>query len=290
MVITEGNSIIGAFTGGSSVNEIYTYGEKVWPESEPQPGEYYIKWWPKDLSGSFTIGSETRWLQDYNGYYSGPFLDTTVISGYSTIHLKTLDSSAFMSTGVIGIETNLERFASNAFTYCSSLLFVRASKLFWMDHGVFGACQNLYYVSVPELYSTKGAVFKGCSRLGTIDLPNINILYAGAFSDCINLYEVSAPKCRWLGPDIEVFYGCYNLKRLELPSLYRIDGSALQNNGLNTLVLASNSVVSLGAIFSGTGISSSTGSIYDPLSLVSEYKSATGWSYYSKIIYPIPHE
>lgn len=290
MVITEGKSIIGAFTGGRSVAEIYTYGEKVWPKSEPAPGEYYIKWWPKDLSGSFIIGGEARWLQDYSGYYSGPFLETTRVVDYSTIHLKTLDSSAFMSTGVTGIETNLEHFGSNAFTYCSSLLYVRASKLFWMDHGVFYACPNLYYVSVPELYSTKGAAFKGCSRLGTIDLPNINILYQAAFNDCTNLYEVSAPKCAMLGPDFEVFYKCYNLKSLELPNLWRIDGSALQNNGLNTLVLASNSVVSLGGDFSGTGITSSTGSIYVPLSLVSEYKSASAWSYYSKIIYPIPHE
>ena len=290
MVTTFGNSIFGACTGDRPVKAIYAYGEKVWP-SELVPGEYYIKWSPADLSGSFTIGGETRWLQDYSGYYSGPFLSKSVnlpSGGFSTVYL--IDASAFRSTGIIAVETNLEFISQRAFMDCSSLV----------------------YVSMPNILMTNGGIFRSCTKLGYVELPALQALSQDTFNSCTNLYEVSLPNCRWIGTDAPAFRSCYNLQSLYLPVCSALDDYALAWTGLSilelpvcstvgpsvvyscsslhTLILGYDGVVpGAGALTQGTQITSSTGSIYVPLSWVSEYKSATGWSQFADIIQPIPH-
>lgn len=289
MISTFGNNIISAFTGGISVKAIYTYGEKVWPSEPVPPTGYYIRWTPSDLSGSFTIGGEARWLQDYNGYYSGPFLSKTIrLPNYRTSVVHMIDAFAFQSTGVLAVETNLEFISQRAFMDCSSLM----------------------YVSMPNIVKTNGGVFRNCIRLGDVELPALSYLSANTFNGCSNLRDVSLPECRIIGLDDPAFVQCYNLQSVYLPKCSALDNYAFAYNGLSiielpvcsiigpsafaycsslhTLILGYNGVASYGAnMFYSTQIRSNTGSIYVPLSWVSEYKSASGWATYSAIIQPI---
>lgn len=80
------------------------------------------------------------------------------------------------------------------------------------------------------------------------------------------------------------FYICSKLTTADFPMVTTIGGYAFTNcSKLNALALRSQSLCSLAHSnsFSGTPISSGTGYIYVPSSLVDTYKSKTNWSTYA---------
>ena len=286
MVTTFGNNIVGAFTGGQSVEAIYTGSVKVWP-SEPVPsGSYYIKWWPKDLSGSFTIGGEARWLQDYNGYYSGPFLFS---SWYASNRGYCLDNEAFRSTGVVAVETNLDALGFRAFADCSSLVYISASQCVYLWRNdiryayTFVRCTSLRSAYFANLSMTGMGTFSGCSNLFDVYLPNCSNTGEYCFWNCINFPFIELPKCNIV--DNNTFESCSNLREVYLPVCSYIGESAFNHCiNLETLVLGYSGVCS------GLGLTSyqSVISIFVPLEWVSEYKSR--YTGRASMIFPIPHE
>ena len=288
MVETFGNNIVGAFTGGQSVEAIYTGSVKVWPDSPVPSGQYYIKWWPKDLSGSFVIGGEARWLQDYNGFYSGPFLsgNWTYGSGYM------IDSNAFESTGVVAIETNLGLIGKAAFASCSSLVYFSASKFFAMPNMrvgafIFNSCTSLTTLYLPEVVAVATGCFQNCDALHYLYLPKCSVVTEYAINYCDNLVYIDLPACKIV--DNDAFEYCPNLRDVRLDICSSIGTSAFWHcSNLNTLYLGYSGVCSgLGLTNTNTAFSSS-GSIYVPLEWVSEYKSQ--YSYWASHFYPIAHE
>lgn len=98
----------------------------------------------------------------------------------------------------------------------------------------------------------------------TIDTNALNISSL-AFFWCSSLSQVSLHNCSYIGRD--AFNGCRSLSQV---------------------YLGSDSVCILEyTAFRYTPITSSTGSIYVPSSLVSAYQSASNWSRYSNRIFPI---
>ena len=291
MVDVFGNSIIGAYTGGVSVKEIYANGVKVWPTSGPVPSEYYIKWWPQNLSGSFVIGGETRWLQDYQGYYSGPFLSVWNI--YESKRFPILDNGAFKSTGITKVETNLPYISGWAFAYCSSLISVSMPNWRYVTTAegmpyIFRECSHLRTVSLPYLPELPGLTFAGCTNLIEVYLPNVSriIVTTGgspAFASCMNLQTISVPKLRAINE--RGMAGC-GVSVLELPSIQYIGPSAFRNcSNLDTVYIGPGlSSFSVNA-FESTKITSTSGSIYVPISMLLSYKSGV-LNYYSNILIP----
>ena len=184
----------------------YKGSELVW---ELPSGLYYVSWTPSSLSGSFSLFGQTYNMRDYMGYYY--WKESGVIT-----------SSAFQSTGIKTISTNVSGIGNSA----------------------FGSCISLSQVSLPM-----------CSYIGSY-----------AFQSCGSLKQVSLPKCSYIGNYAFVF--CYEL---------------------NTITIGYSGICSLNNIstFEYTLITSSTGDIYVPASLVNAYKSASGWKYYSNRIFPI---
>ena len=293
MVETFGNNIVGAFTGGQSVEAIYAGSVKVWPDSPVPSGQYYIKWWPKDLSGSFTIGGETRWLQDYSGFYSGPFLSSIWFpSAYSPSSGYALDDSAFAGTGVVAIETNLDCLGKHAFESCASLYYVSASKCVFLGRNggyttTFQDCTSLKSVYLPLVSFIGGNTFRNCSSLTDVYLPECTTVYEYAFYVCRNLMYVELPKCTVI--DNYAFGNCTNLRDVRLPMCQGIGTSAFDNcSNLDTIILGYSGVCSgLGLNATNTKLANGQFSIYVPLEWVSEYKSQ--YSYWASIINPIPH-
>lgn len=287
MVTTFGNNIFGAYTDGKQVREIYTYGEKVWPETY---SGYYIKWSPADLSGSFTIGGETRWLQDYSGFYSGPFLSSTITVGFSSHPtVMVIDAEAFASTGVIAVDTNLEFVDNGAFLDCSSLYYINMPNVIRTRPRAFMGCTHLLNIELPRLDQVSQAVFTNCSTLLNVSLPECSLIEDfGAFGGCYNLQDVYLPKCEYLYQNALAWTG---LSTIELPICSFVGSEAFRSSpSLHTVILGYSGVAYIGEdAFKSTLITATRGSIYVPLSLVSEYKNASGWSYYSAIIQPIPH-
>lgn len=285
MVITGGKSIVSAFTEGSSVAEIYAYGEKVWPTSSPEPGEYYLEWWPRSASGSFIIGGQARWLQDYNGYYNGPFLSESVFVSSSIRYYKTIDSHAFESTSIIAVRTNIPYIDYYAFRDCNSLRYVSLPGNIVMNYA-FTRCSLLTDVSLPELTNLRAGTFKECTNLRNVDLPLVRRIGAGtgtalggpAFESCWYLQSISIPNCSYI--DLHGLEKC-GLSTVVIPKGEIFEDYAFFNcSNLDTLYLGS-TIPSLGSsVFYGTRLTS----IYVPISMLLEYKST--WTGYASIIYP----
>ena len=85
-----------------------------------------------------------------------------------------------------------------------------------------------------------------------------------AFYECSNLTSISFPMCTFIGS--RAFEGCADLSQIYLmsPAMCSLDNSNA---------------------FQGTDIRSTVGSIFVPSSLVTSYKAATNWAFFSNRIY-----
>lgn len=127
-------------------------------------------------------------------------------------------------------------------------------------------CSNLKTLNLPLLSSCPYEFMRGHSNIQEVIIPNCNRITAWAFGSCYSLSEIYLQKCSKI--DEYVFYGC---------------------STLNKITLGYSSVCELDHdVFHFTPISSGTGFIYVPSSLVDAYKSANNWSRFSSRIFPIP--
>ena len=206
----------------------YKGSELVW---ELPSGLYYVSWTPSSLSGSFSLFGQTYNMRDYMGYYY--WKESGVIT-----------SSAFQSTGIKTISTNVSG----------------------IGYSAFGSCISLSQVSLPMCSYIGEAAFDECKSLSQISIPMCSYIGSYAFRSCGSLKQVSLPKCSYIGNYAFLF--CYKL---------------------NTITIGYSGICSLNNIsaFEYTQITSSTGDIYVPASLVNAYKSAKNWSYFSNRIYSI---
>ena len=103
-----------------------------------------------------------------------------------------------------------------------------------------------------------------------------------------NLISINCPFCSTIGNS--AFYRCSNLTSISFPTCTLIGGSAFNNcSNLTSIYLNNSSVCTLYAsnAFGATQITSTTGSIYVPASLLTEYQSAPEWSYFSTQFFSI---
>ena len=228
----------------------YKGSELVW---ELPSGLYYVSWTPSSLSGSFSLFGQTYNMRDYMGYYY--WKESGVIT-----------SSAFQSTGIKTISTNVSGIGNSAFESCISLSQVSLPMCSYIGNYAFNECRLLSQVSLPMCSYIGEAAFNECKSLSQISIPMCSYIGSYAFRSCGSLKQVSLPKCSYIGNYAFLF--CYEL---------------------NTITIGYSGICSLNNIsaFEYTLITSSTGDIYVPASLVNAYKSASGWKYYSNRILPI---
>ena len=215
-------------------------------------GPYYIKWTPSSAEGQFNVDGTTYDLSTFGGLYN-----------WST---GIINRDAFRKNySIQSIETNATSIGSYAFQ----------------------SCYSLSQVSLPMCSYIWGNVFEKCSSLSQVNLPMCSYIGTGALGYCKSLSQVSIPVCSYIG--VTAFAYCISLSQLSLPvcSIIR-DYAFIGCSSLNMITIRYSGVCSLGLnTFESTKITSSTGSIYVPASLVDAYKSAENWSVYSNIIYPI---
>lgn len=249
-VATFGNNIVGAFTGGVPVTAIYMGSTKVWPMSEPGPGDYYLEWWPKDISGSFYIGGQSRRLEDYSGYYSGPFISASVVEDGETVYHYTLDSNVFSSVNITSLSTNLQYILCDRVTeYCKSVTTINLPNCKYIGGWetfagcihltsisfpvcsyiggsyAFGTCYNLSKIYLPSCKYLGDHVFYRCnSEWLQVNLPVCSYIGNGAFEDCDYLFYVSAPRCEYI--DFGAFQSCIRLSNINLPECSYISNAA----------------------------------------------------------------
>lgn len=177
---------------------------------------------------------------------------------------------------------------NNAFQNCSSLKQVDLPVCSYIESAVFYGCNRLSQVSLPLCTKVMKDCFQDCKSLSQLDLPVCSYIDNTAFWGCISLSQLNLPVCKNIG--FYVFYGCRSLSQVSLPVCSTIGVNTFQGcNSLSIITIGYSSVCKLGGsnVFTNTKITSSTGSIYVPTSLVDAYKSAANWSYFSTQIFPI---
>ena len=152
----------------------------------------------------------------------------------------------------------------------------------------FAYNQNIQTVNLPYATTVSSSAFFYCPSLIQVSLPMCSYIGRYAFWECVSLSQISLPVCNKI--DTFAFDGCTSLSQISLPMCSFISRYAFYScSSLSTITIGYSSVCSLdgSSVFNGTKITSSTGSIYVPASLVDVYKSATNWSQYSNRIYSI---
>lgn len=184
---------------------------------------------------------------------------------------------------------NLAFVPVNVFNHCYALRDISMPNLKEVWGGGFASCSSLQNVYLPNVEKLIGGMnFAYCINLETISLPNLKIISgSNAFVGCSSLRSVDFPNCYEIGS--YVFSKCTSLQTVNLPKLSIMGGynfafcSALESVYIGT---ENSQVVTLPEnfwIFNGTPITNSEylghfGSIYVPMSLVDEYKTAPNWS------------
>ena len=178
---------------------------------------------------------------------------------------------------------------SSAFNNCTSLSQVSLPMCSFIGIKAFNNCSSLSQVSLPMCSYINEFAFGACDSLSQLSLPMCSFIGGNVFYFCISLTQVSLPMCSFIGGG--AFYKCKSLSQISLPMCSYISTYAFEACSLLSIItIRYSSLCSLGSsnVFSNTQITSSTGSIYVPTSLVDSYKSAKNWSYFSTQIFPIP--
>ncbi len=191
-----------------------------------------------------------------------------------------------------------------AFYECSSLKSMGFSNCSHIGTLCFAYCSSLTDVSFPNCTHIDTIAFQYCTSLTHIDLPMVSSLDYSVFSNCTNLQSVNLPICESLPENL--FYSCFNLQSVNVPNCKRTNrscfayNSALQSinlpkctyidnytfmycSSLSTVILGGSSFCSLGTsnAFYRAGITSSTGIVYVPSSLMTTYQANSYWKYFS---------
>lgn len=253
---------------------------------------------------------------------AGAFQSCYKLVSVSLPKCETLDNYAFANnTALSRIELpECITINSSAFNYCTKLSYVSLPKCENIGTAAFSQNSLLTEIYLPNCKNIYNSAFASCTSLTTVNIPICSSLSFHTFSNCSSLSQVNAPACTYIG--ISAFYGCTSLKEIELPacktladyafygcsklasvSMLRCSSFVSYGNFVNcfnlqSLYLLSPSVATLSysSAFNSTPINgywnttyyegqpNTYGSIYVLPNLVSRYKTATNWRYYSNRI------
>jgi hypothetical protein len=155
---------------------------------------------------------------------------------------------------------------SSAFFYCSSLTTASFPAATAIGNGAFYNCSRLTTISFPKVTNIDNSVFEYCSKLTTASFPVATTIGNSAFRNCYSLTIASFPLVTTIGTS--TFSNCYNLKSLYL-------------TGSSICALANSNAFAATPIGGYTLSAGTYGSIYVPTSLLTSYKTATNWTYFS---------
>ena len=284
-------TITGEFNGGSITINVHP---------STSLSETYISNGNYNITGEFNGGVITVDVpapqfvtETLNVSANGTYNPGQGIDGYSQVVVDVPISGWDQKSVTEGVQiVNL----SNSASYVNSYAFINNRYLQTVNlpncksvgENAFYKCYSLSQVSLPMCNYISGSAFYTCSSLTQINLPMCSNIGRGAFYSCISLTQINLPMCRYI--DSAAFQSCSSLTQINLPMCSYINRGAFGYcSSLSIITIGYSSICSLvtSAALSNTQITSSTGSIYVPASLVDSYKSANNWSYFSTQIFPI---
>ena len=168
-----------------------------------------------------------------------------------------------------------------AFYDCTNLTTVSFPAVTTIGGNAFRYCSNITTASFPAATTIGNYAFAYCTNLTTASFPAATTIGGYAFDDCSNLTIASFPAATAIGNS--AFYGCRSLTTISFPAAKTIGSSAFRHcTNLKSVFLNSRNVVTLvnSSTFYSTKMST-TGYFYVPSSVISNYQTATNWTYFS---------
>lgn len=183
---------------------------------------------------------------------------------------------------------NVSSIGIGAFSNCELLSTVSIPKVTSLVHNAFEGCINLESITIPLLEVVDDETFLSCTNLKSVDLPMAKKISGSVFRRCPSLSYISIPNVSSI--DDGAFAGCFALESIVLPKVTLITGNAFIGcTNLSTVVLPNSKWcnITTSGVFDNGYITSSTGSILVPSSMVNGYKAGRIWKYFSRVIFPI---
>lgn len=160
-----------------------------------------------------------------------------------------------------------------------------------------GAYSFLTSVSFPNLEELGNACFMGNAKLTSANLPKVSSMGASSvFQGCSKLVDIKLPSLQTNDATnkrfVATFYQCANILKIDLgnntiSSDVHFHTSFTANcTKLEALIIRWNNLITITqtSAISNNGITSGTGYIYVPKSLVASYQGAPYWSTYASQI------
>ena len=197
----------------------------------------------------------------------------TSIGSYAFYSCSALTTVNFPVAATIGIF---------AFESCSALTTVNFPVAVTIENFAFNSCSALTTADFPVATSIGNFAFNSCSALTTVNFPVATSIGNSAFESCSALTTADFPVATSIRDS--AFYSCSALTTADFPVATSIGDSTFNScSKLKSLLLRGNNVCTLSSknTFRLTPISSGTGYIYVPSSLIEQYKAATNWSVYA---------
>lgn len=177
---------------------------------------------------------------------------------------------------------------AGAFNACSSLTTISSPKVTTLGNGAFSQCKSLTSANFSLVRSIGTSAFSYCHSLSNISFPNATSIGSNAFNRCSSLTTVGFPEVTSVGS--AAFVSCINLTDANFPKATSIGSYAFSGcRILSSITIDTSQVCTLSNsnAFSSTPYAgyknyfSGTPYIYVPFSLLTSYKNATNWAYYS---------
>lgn len=253
----------------------------------------------------------------------GAFRDCYSFTTLNCPNVETLGAYMLSSTEVSEVEfPHVLSIASSAFWGAKSLTKAFFAQATVIGDTAFRDASRLANISFPEVSYIGYMGLYGCSALTSLDFPKLVSVSADAFNQCRKVTHVSFPQLQHVGGG-SAFYACYSLASAYFPKLLDVSNyafcycselstirfdapvsllsySAFHNcRKLLSVYLLGDSVAKLSdvRVFYSTPISTYTastggvrGSVFVPLSLLSDYTTATNWVTYSSRIVGLTDE
>lgn len=206
------------------------------------------------------------------------FPKCTGIDDYAFFTCRQLTDINFPACTAIG---------TDAFAHCIGLTAIDFPACSIVGNNAFSFCSSLTTASFPLCKTIGSKAFHSCKLNSVVNFPVCTTINNSAFCYC-GFTAINFPACTAIGT--YAFQSCKSLTTASFPSCVNISAAAFSGcTNLSSLYLPGSSICTLqnSKAFYATGIKSSTGAIYVPLSLGWSYKNATNWTYFSNRIFSI---
>lgn len=258
--------VVGTHSGGGGNNDI---------------GLYAMRSLTSIYDSTATVISASLFCSSQTHLTRVEFTEVTNITAYSTFYGCT--ALEYFSMPKLSKFNNAASSLYAGLHNCTALKTVYLPLLSNVETYQFYNATQLSSVVIEAAKSIGAYAFRFCSSIESISLPDCTSLGTNAFQNCIKLKSIDLPKVQRVST--QAFAGCTSLSEVKLSVCSQIYGTSVfaNCNALAALYLYCSNVCTLSAsnAFNNTPIAQGTGSIYVPASLLTNYKGATNWTYFS---------